>query len=394
MGFLYKKYFKAVETAERKFIMTEIGKKIDDYYEASFNSMKQLKDCIEASVLTTERIEVNKPSDYVVKEIGGEINAHFVDVEGIDKEVLISTTKSTDLYISCMDFNAALRDCSIPSLLNAAKISGTALGKLPIETFAKVVNACNKVVDGKYIIFKRDGKVSAILSDSYVVMPQIELIEIVEKALNERFGLCEFNSGVYSHSLTVAEWKLPSNAHLTEKYIDAIGVSAVRNLNDYIPVIRFFTSDNGNAAATLLPLFKSPNGGYIRICDSMRVEHKGKDNMEKFTYNANNMYAKYVNFSDKIAEMANVWMFHPLKAAEKIAKKVGIPHKFLRNVFEEISLFGEDESMTMHDLYLLISDCIPFAMKEYRLNALRILTLEENIAKILNLNWKEYDVNK
>ena len=55
-------------------------------------------------------------------------------------------------------------------------------------------------------------------------------------------------------------------------------------------------------------------------------------------------------------------------------------------------MFAGDDSMSMADLYFFLAESSGTAQRKYNLRGTQLFDLEENISKILYLNWKEYDV--
>ena len=98
------------------------------------------------------------------------------------------------------------------SLLDRAKIGGTALPKLSRSVLAEVLNACLKLYSSSALLLIRDEKVSAVHSgDStdYSVLPINELLGTLKAKLDARFPGNEYECGYCDHSLVSASWKMP-----------------------------------------------------------------------------------------------------------------------------------------------------------------------------------------
>ena len=84
------------------------------------------------------------------------------------------------------------------SLLDRAKIGGTALPKLSRTDLADVLNACLRLYYAEALLLLRDEKVAAVHSGDeadYSVLPVDGLLEVLQKKLDERFPGSVFGTG-------------------------------------------------------------------------------------------------------------------------------------------------------------------------------------------------------
>lgn len=105
-----------------------------------------------------------------------------------------------------------VRMTAYKSLLDRAKIGGTALPKLSREVLAEVLNECLKLYSADALLLIRDEKISAVHSGDkvdYSVLPIDELLKGLQAKLDARFSGNEFESGYCDHSLVSASWRMP-----------------------------------------------------------------------------------------------------------------------------------------------------------------------------------------
>lgn len=316
---------------------------------------------------------------------------------GIDANVIFDTAENSKLYLKYGEDSYMVRDTAVKSLTETAKISGSALGRIPTFDLAEVLNRCLKAAKGDSIMLKRGDKVCACLSDSYKIMPISELINITEKVLTEKFGELKFVRGENNYTYTTALWELPEvQDELLDKY-DASVKQHSRSLHEhnFMPAVRFLTSDIGMYAASLFPEFRMKNGAYVRINSGIKVEHKsggGSDRLEVFESNAHTIFAKFCDLSKTMAAMANCCISYPLNALVGICKKASIPKRLASDAYEEIERFcAGGRSCYMDDIYLSIAGSVADAGMN-GLSTQKQLALEESAAKILNYKWKDFDV--
>ena len=177
----------------------------------------------------------------------------------VSQDAIADTADNLGLAIQVGGRYFPLRDTAYKSLLDRAKINGTALPKLARAKLAEVLNSCLELHKDSALLLIRDEKVSAAHSgDSrdYSVLEIDQLLDGLQKKMNERFPGNEFESGYSDHAITSASWKLPGQkADLLstyEKLLTAEGKAAIAA--KLMPGIRFSTSDTGVASAKVSAL--------------------------------------------------------------------------------------------------------------------------------------------
>lgn len=350
-----------------------------------------------------EVTEFCKDSEWDDSIVSAKIKIHGFDTieacalasdEGIDECVVFDTGEHSGLYLKYSDKTYMVRDTAVKSLMETAKISGSALNKLSPSDLAKVLNLCLKTAKGNSLFLVRGRKLCACLSDIYEIMPVTELLEITEQQLTARFGNLRFVNGYNNYSITTALWELPDvQDELLDKYDDAVK-SHKRSLygHNFMPAVRFMTSDIGLCAATIIPEFRLKNGAYFRVNNGSKIEHKKRPNnsaMENFEAAAAGIFAKYCDLEKTMAAMANCSVNYPLNALVGMCKKAGIPKKYASEAYEELERFcAGGRSCYMDDIYLSIASCMAAA----NIPESKKIALEDSAAKILGYKWKDFDV--
>ena len=143
-----------------------------------------------------------------------------------------------------------VRGTAYKSLLDRAKISGTALSKLSREKLASVLNDCLELYSSETLLLIRDEKVSAAHSgDSmdYSALPIDELLKALTRKLDDRFPGSVFQGGYRDHSLASATWTMPGQKEdLLGAYAKLLASQGKGTIaSKLIPAIRFVTSDSG-----------------------------------------------------------------------------------------------------------------------------------------------------
>ena len=118
----------------------------------------------------------------------------FSDHTGFDAEVtedaIADTADHLGLAVKVDGRWFPLRDTSYPSLLDRAKINGTALPKLSLEKLSGVLNTCLPLHKSEALMLIRDEKVSAAHSGDtrdYSVLEIDQLLDSLQAKVDERF---------------------------------------------------------------------------------------------------------------------------------------------------------------------------------------------------------------
>ena len=130
----------------------------------------------------------------------------------VSRDAVEDTAENLKLAIKLRDKFFPLRDTAYKSLLDRAKIGGSALPKLSREKLADVINACLALHKDSALLLIRDEKVSAAHSgDSrdYSVLEIDQLLDGLQSKMDERFPGNQFSAGYVDHAITSASWTLP-----------------------------------------------------------------------------------------------------------------------------------------------------------------------------------------
>lgn len=316
----------------------------------------------------------------------------------VDPDLATDTaTGGTNLILKMGEYTSLqflVRNCAMPSLYESADISGSALGRMNPDLLSDTLNNAFSTARGASTALIRCGKLTALLSPSYIIMDTKEVMDTARERLAQRLGTLEFVEGYNSHSYTSMLFALPDKEQeLMTHYIGAMGSAQQYRGANYMPAIRVSTSDTGFSAATLLPLYRDSSNGrtnYYTFVDPVKVEHrsrgvKAKQGIEAWIEACDNVMSAFNEAEEKIKKMAETTVQYPINVISGCCKRVGIPVKYIRNAVDAHMVYG-DSACSMYDCYLSIYD--GFAdVDEWKTR----MDLEEKTRKILNINWLEYD---
>lgn len=292
-----------------------------------------------------------------------------------------------------------VRETAYKGLLDRAKISGSALAKLNRKDLADVLNVCLQLHQKQQaLVLVRGEKVSAVHSGDekdYSILPIDELLETLQGNLDERFEGNEFESGYSSYSLTSAFWKLPKQKkELLGKYakhLKAIGKACLAH--KLVPGIQFTTSDTGIASAKVSALLLGVSNEPIHIGSCIAVDHRHKKTVENFSEALDLLFAQFGDNIKKLEKLLDVTLLYPVNAMTRVCKELVMPKK---EAVEAIAMFESvygDKPATAHDVFMSMQE-IPYLLKLNNASEGKILTVQENMARALNLNWADFDLPK
>ncbi len=290
-----------------------------------------------------------------------------------------------------------LRMTAYKSLLDRAKIGGTALPKLSRQALADVLNECLKLYSSSALLLIRDEKVSAVHSGDpadYSVLPINELLEALKAKLDARFPGNEYEGGYCDHSLVSASWKMPDQKEdLLGAYTKLLASQGKTAMADKLmPGIRFMTSDTGIASAKVSALLV---GGQhpIHIGGCIAVDHRHQKKVSDFDVALDQLFAQFGDSIAKLQKLLEIHLDYPVNAMTRICKKLSLPKKAAVEAIAMFEMAYGGGTATAHDVFLAMQE-IPFILKTEDTPESKLLVVEENMARALTFKWSDYDLAK
>ena len=290
------------------------------------------------------------------------------------------------------------------TLCETAKLTGSALGRMAPLQLADCLNEGLFVARGQSLLLLRYDKIMALHSDSecgYCVMPISELLEISRRELEAKFGTVVFREARHSNILTTALWELPdAKKQMLVKYQSALAHAASRlHPIDFMPAVRFTASDTARSSATLRPMFVKKDGTALTFGGDIAVKHEKKRSgicgVDLFTQEAGKLFAKFDETLAKVQEMAETEIYNPVNCTVGLFNFINrggalIKRQYADAAREEVERFSVSSPvMSMHDIYISMSECVCAAKRDDVRNTAKI---EEALSKVLTADWKAYDV--
>lgn len=316
---------------------------------------------------------------------------------GVSEDAVKDTANHLGLAIWVNGELYPIRDTAYKSLLDRAKISGTALPKLSREKLADVLNSCLSLHSAEALLLIRDEKVSAAHSGDetdYSILPIDELLKTVDKKLDDRFPGSVFEGGYCDHSMTSASWSMPAQKEELlgsyAKLLTSLGKGTMAG--KLVPAIRFVTSDTGVASAKVAALLQGAQYP-IHIGSCVAVDHRHKTKVEDFDKELDQLFAQFSNTVEKLQKLLEVHLDYPINTMTRVCKKLSLPKKAALEAIGMFEMAYGSGPATAHDVFMAMQE-IPYILKSEHTPEGKMLVVEENMARALSLRWSDCDLAK
>ena len=256
-------------------------------------------------------------------------------------------------------------------------------GVMDIDEKIEFINKAFSLYSGTAQILFRDEKITSVMSGQYYYI-SLESLDEGIKALAEDFPNMQFKEATLSHEFFKESYSLKSD-ELEEDILLSLqegGVSA-----DKVDiVINAHTCDHGKIAATFYGqvivdntklLFGSPES----------VKHSGKKSCELVKAAAKNLYSSFKDNQEKIKNLPKVSINYPDGCLRMMAKEYRLPKKIACELAD--TLVGKTGT-TAYEIYWMLNKIVLIA-EERGLDALRVMTLQDMVARTLNVDYKRFD---
>lgn len=370
-----------------------------DDFNTTFSSYQQMQDYHE-QLEKNSQWKRSKISDLSVVALSAEsplLKNLGAFAAGTSAEAVEDTAQNLGLAIWVDGKLYPVRMTAYKSLLDRAKIGGTVLPKLTREELAQVLNMCLQHYHAETLVLIRNEKVSAVHSGDeadYSVLPIHELLDTLQKKLDERFPRNEYQNGYCDHAISSAAWILPEQKEeLLGTYAKMLADTGNKAMaSKLMPGIRFMTSDTGVASAKVSALLIG--GQYpIHIGGCIAVDHRHKTEVTKFHDALDQLFAQFGDSVSKLQKLLEIPLDYPVNAMTRLCKKLSMPKKAALEAIGMFEMSYGGGPATAHDVFMAMQEIL-FILKSEHTPQSKLLTIEENLARVLTVKWSDYDLAK
>ena len=285
-----------------------------------------------------------------------------------------------------------LRDIALDSVYERARancftISNTdTTGEglvLPIEEKIDFLNKAFKLYGGIAKILFRDEKITSVMSGQYYFI-SFDSINQGLLALKEDFPKMEFKDGKISQSFFTESYLLNSDEFEEDLLLSA--QDAGIDVDEVSVEVSAYSCDHGKIAATF-----SGKIGFgdkkILFGTPISVKHAGKKTDEDIKRAAKQLYSSFKDNTEKIKALPHVKIDHPAGCMRLIAKEYHLPKRLACEIAE--TLEAKTES-TAYEIYWKLNQIVQLA-EEKGMDMMRLMLLQDAVARTLNVSYKKYD---
>lgn len=313
----------------------------------------------------------------------------------VSQAAVDDTAKNLGLALLTEDGYLPIRNTAYKSLLDRAKIGGSALPKLQKPKLAGILNECLSLHKSEAFLLVRSEKVAAFHSGDerdYSILPIDQLMAKLAEKLDERFPGNLFAQGYTDHSLVTASWSFPAQRDkLLETYDKALIAHGQKHLaSKFTPGVRFSSSDVGVAAASVSALLLG--GQYpIRIGDVVSVHHRRQSKVQDFDSSLDMLLAQFADTIKKLESLLDVTLSYPVNAMTLACKKLAMPKAAAMEAIDMFRMAVGEKPASAHDVYMAMQEIL-FILKTGHAPESKLFSVEESMARALTLRWGEYDL--
>lgn len=254
---------------------------------------------------------------------------------------------------------------------------------LPLYAKVAFVNHAFTMYGGKAQVLFRDRKVTAIMSGQYYFI-SYDAMDKALRALVEDFPNMTFDEALVSHEFFKTTYSL--NDTELEEDISLAMETAGKPVDDVKITVSGYTGDHGNIAATFFGQIIMDDKKMLFGCPES-VKHSGKKNEDMIKEKAKKLYSSFKDNEEKIKALPTIKIAHPAGCFRLICKEFKLPKKVSCGLASELENKSE---VTAYEIYWMLNQVVA-KCEENDADPMRIMSLQEAVAKTLNINYKKYD---
>ena len=103
------------------------------------------------------------------------------------------------------------------------------------------------------------------------------------------------------------------------------------------------------------------------------------------------LFAQYGDNIKKMEKLLDITLLYPVNAMTRVCKELVMPKKEATEAINRFQLINGTDVATAHDVFIAMQE-IPYLLKINGTPETKILAVQENMARALNLNWSEFDL--
>lgn len=221
------------------------------------------------------------------------------------------------------------------------------------------------------------GKVRAIMSDEYAVIPASDFFTAVLQHVEQKYSTGKTIHASIDHNVSRLKIVFPEIA-------DTLAL-AYNLPHKYTPGLIIETSDTGFCANRVCGFWQSGNASFITESNKVELIHIGGATIDKIIEQLPNIFIRYQNTVKKFAALMLQKIDSPLHVLKGACKELKLPRKASKAILEQFNLTYTGQPFTAYDIVREILA----APSLVELNQHQRIALEEKVEKAINLNFEK-----
>lgn len=259
---------------------------------------------------------------------------------------------------------------------------------LPINEKADRLTRDFQLFSDNCKILLRDGKVSAVLSKEYVILPADKMISILENQLKQDHPDFTFNRGQVSHEYLMVEY-LMNDEEMEQSFRLKLNDGGA-DISELKAGIRFSTSDIG-ASKVYASVFYDADGVRTTCNSGIALEHKGEASPQSYAESCKQLGMVFKESEELIEKLGNMNISDVAGVVQEIRENYSIFPKGISEKVEAELRIQYPGGGTAIDVYLALNDIIQRYSEENKISPTRYLNLSEQVAKLMHLPFERID---
>ena len=105
------------------------------------------------------------------------------------------------------------------------------------------------------------------------------------------------------------------------------------------------------------------------------------------------LFAQFGDSVERLTRLLSVHLEHPVNAMTAVCKRLALPKKAALEAIDMYEMAVGNDEASAHEVFVAMQE-IPFILKTKGMPESKLLALQENMARALTINWRDYDYAK
>lgn len=254
-------------------------------------------------------------------------------------------------------------------------------------------NSTLKINRDKARIKISDGKIRAINSSDYTILPIPDVFASVDDYLLDVYPDAEFVMSSYTHEATWCQYSLEAYSNTLLSAYSALGgtfTALSGKQGSLVPGLAVFTSDVAQASARVTPCL-SLGGATIPLNSKVAIPHLGKNSIQTFMQGLDELMSCFTKGLQSINDLNTVVVKNPFNTAKRVFKEVlELPRRESLEVLEDFQNQGKT-IVTAFDLLLVVNEIAQRRIEKDPKNLFECVKLADKVTKAITVRWARHE---